>query len=88
MAATLQDLWSAMTNRPVEELENEEKCPDGTPRLSSTIAVWMIGKITEAYGSPLVTLSTVKDADALRSFGGLSRLLVGAIQGKAKSTAA
>jgi hypothetical protein len=85
MAATLKGLWAAMKNRPVEELAHGEMHPDGTPRISSQVAVWLIGRISQAYGrEKLVKLSGVKDLEALRSLGGLTRLLIGAIDTDAK----
>jgi hypothetical protein len=88
MAGTLQGLWAAMTNRPVEDLFDGEMHPDGTPRFNSQVAVWLIGQISEVYGRRLVNLSAVKDPETIRSLGGLSRLLVGAIRADAKRTAA
>jgi hypothetical protein len=88
MAATLQGLWAAMKNRPVEELADGEMHPDGTPRISSLVAVWLIGVISQAYGRKLVKLSGVKDVQALRSVGGLAGLLVGVIDADTKGTMA
>jgi hypothetical protein len=89
MAATLQGLWGAMKNRPVEKLGDGEMHPDGTPRISSQVAVWLIGRITQAYGCPkLVNLSRVKDVEALRSLGGLAGLLVGVIDADTEGTMA
>lgn len=85
MSATLQGLWAAMKNRPQEELADGEMHPDGTPRISSQVAVWLIGRLSEAYGcQTLVKLSAVKDVGALRSLGGLTRLLIGVIDADTK----
>ncbi len=87
MAVTLQGLWGAMKNRPVEKLADGEVHPDGTPRIGSQVAVWLIGRISEAYGRPkLVNLSRVKDVEALRSLGGLAGLLVGVIEADTEGT--
>lgn len=76
MSTTLLALWAAMTNRPVHELAAGEMHPDGTVRISSQVAVWLIGRISEAYGRrKLVNLSRVKDVESLRSVGGLTGLL-------------
>lgn len=80
MSATLLGLWAAMTIRPVRELASGELHEDGTVRISSQVAVWLIGRVSEAYGRrKLVNLSRVKDAESLRSMGGLTRLLRSAI---------
>lgn len=80
MAATLQSLWAAMANRPVQELVAGETHENGTPRIGSQVAVWLIGRISEAYGRrTLVKLSQVKSIEALRSIGGLTQLLTAAI---------
>lgn len=89
MSATLQGLWDAMKNQPVEEPTGGEMHPDGTPRISSQVAVWMIGQISRAYGcQTLVRLSAVTDIEVLRSLGGLTRLLIGVIDADTKRTAA
>lgn len=76
ISATLLALWAAMTNRPVHELAAGEMHPDGTVRISSQVAVWLIGRVSEAYGRrKLVNLSRVKDLESLRSVGGLTGLL-------------
>lgn len=55
--------------------------PNGTPHIPSLVAVWLIGRVSEAYrpGSKLVNLSRVGDPDALRSIGGVTDLLIAAI---------
>jgi len=80
MTATLQSLWAAMANRPVQELVAGETHENGTPRIGSQVAVWLIGHISEAYGRrTLVKLSQVKSVETLRSIGGLTQLLTAAI---------
>ncbi len=87
LAATLLGLWAAMRNQPVEELASGELHQDGTLRISSRVAVWLISRISEAYGRPkLVKLSRVKDIEALRSLGGLTGLLGAVIYADSKGT--
>lgn len=87
MAATLLGLWAAMTNRPAQELAAGAMHPDGSVRISSQVAVWLIGRVSEAYGRrKLVNLSHVNDVEALRSLGGLSKLLAAAINADTEGT--
>lgn len=87
VSATLLDLWAAMTNRPVHELAAGEMHKDGTVRISSQVAVWLIGRISEGYGRrKLVNLSRVKDVESLRSLGGLTGLLEAAITADTEGT--
>lgn len=87
LSATLLSLWAAMTNRPVNELASGEMHQDGTVRISSQVAVWLIGRISEAYGRhKLVNLSRVKEIESLRSLGGLTGLLGAAISADAEGT--
>lgn len=89
MRATLQGLLAALKNRPAEEIADGEMHQDGTLRISSLEAVWLLGVISEAHeGRKLVNLSRVKDLEALRSLGGLTRLLIGVVGADAKRTAA
>lgn len=89
MAATLQGLWAAMKNQLVEELAAGELHQDGTPRISSQVSVWLIGRISQAYGRrKLVQLSRVKDVEALRSLGGLTKLLMSVIDADTEGTSA
>ncbi len=55
---------------------------NGTLRIASQVAVWMIGRVSEAYapGKKLVKLSQVPDVDVLRSIGGVADLLIRAIR--------
>lgn len=87
ISATLLGLWAAMTNRPVYELAAGEMHQDGTVRISSQVAVWLIGRLSEAYGRrKLVNLSRVKDVESLRSLGGLTGLLGAAINSETEGT--
>lgn len=87
MSATLLALWAAMTNRPAHELAAGEMHSDGTVRISSQVAVWMIGRISEAYGRrKLVNLARVKDLESLRSLGGLAGLLGAVISADKEGT--
>jgi hypothetical protein len=87
ISATLLSLWAAMKNRPVEELASGEMHQDGTLRLSSQVAVWLIGRVSEAYGRrTLVRLSGVKDVEVLRSLRGLAGLLGAVINADKEGT--
>lgn len=87
ISATLLGLWAAMTNRPAHELAAGEIHQDGTVRISSQVAVWLIGRISEAYGRrKLVNLSRVKDVESLRSLGGLTGLLEAVINADTEGT--
>ena len=87
MSATLLELWAAMANRPADELAAGEVHRDGTTLISSQVAVWLIGRVSEAYGRrKLVNLSRVKDLESLRSLGGLTGLLQSAINADMEGT--
>ncbi|WP_459985019.1 hypothetical protein [Nocardioides sp. AN3] len=87
MSATLLNLWAAMKSQRAEELAAGELHPDGSVRVSSQVAVWLIGRISEAYGPrKLVNLARVKDIESLRSLGGLTRLLGAVIKADMKGT--
>ncbi|OUZ06758.1 hypothetical protein BHE97_18400 [Aeromicrobium sp. PE09-221] len=87
MSATLLELWAAMTNRPAQELAAGETHPDGTARISSQVAVWLIGRVSQAYGRrKLVNLSRVRDLESLRSLGGLTGLLRSVINADSEGT--
>ena len=87
MAATLLELWAAMTNRPAQELAAGDVHPDGTARISSQVAVWLIGRVSAAYGRrKLINLSRVKDLESLRSLGGLTGLLGSVINADTEGT--
>lgn len=54
---------------------SSEIAGDGTPRVASLVAVWLISQAGAAVGRPkLVNLSRVRRED-LRSLGGVARLL-------------
>ncbi len=55
---------------------------NGTLRIASQVAVWMIGRVSEAYepGKKLVKLSQVREVDVLRSIGGVADLLIRSIR--------
>ncbi len=87
MSATLLELWAAMANRPAQELAAGEIHSDGTTRISSQVAVWLIGRVSEAYGRrKLVNLARVKDLESLRSLGGLTGLLGSVISADSEGT--
>lgn len=87
MAATLLELWAAMTNRSAQELAAGDVHPDGTARISSQVAVWLIGRVSAAYGRrKLINLSRVKDLESLRSLGGLTGLLGSVINADTEGT--
>lgn len=74
------DLLGALKKTPAAELLMGERHGDGSLRLPSQVSVWVLGILADAYGRKLVRLSQVQDAESLRSVGGLSRLLHGALQ--------
>ncbi len=80
MAQTLQELLGALKNKSRADLEAGERHGDGSLRITSHIAVWLIGRVSDAYGRRLVRLSEVPSRDRLRSIGGLAELLTKAIE--------
>ncbi len=80
MEQTLQELVGAMKNRPNAGLESAERHEDGSLRITSHLAVWLIGRITEVYGGQLVRLSKIPSRESLRSISGLAELLTKAIE--------
>lgn len=78
----LESLLGALKNVSEAELQLGEKHGDGSLRITSHLAVWLIGKVTDAYGSKLVRLSKVPDRESLRSISGLADLLTTAIANK------
>lgn len=80
MQQTLRDLLGALKNKTADELEVGERHENGTLSITSHLAVWLIGRVTEAYGQRLVKLSEIPVRDSLRSIGGLAELLVNAIK--------
>jgi hypothetical protein len=79
MEQTLQGLLGALKNKSKAELEDGERHRDGSLSITSHVAVWLIGRITDAYGRKLVRLSKIPNRDNLRSIRGLAELLVRAI---------
>lgn len=84
----LESLLGALKNLSDADLQLGEKHGDGSLRITSHLAVWLIGKVTDAYGSKLVRLSKVPDRDKLRSISGLADLLTKAIANKQGVTTA
>jgi hypothetical protein len=80
MEHTLQGLLGALKNKSKAELEDGERHRDGSLSITSHVAVWLIGKVADAYGRKLVRLSRIPDRDSLRSIRGLAELLVKAIE--------
>lgn len=78
----LESLLGALKNVSEAELQLGEKHGDGSLRITSHLAVWLIGKVTDAYGGKLVRLSKVPDRESLRSIAGLAELLTTAIANK------
>lgn len=78
----LESLLGALKNVSEADLQLGEKHGDGSLRITSHLAVWLIGKVTDAYGSKLVRLSKVPDRESLRSISGLADLLSNAIANK------
>lgn len=84
----LESLLGALKNLSRADLHLDEKHGDGSLRITSHLAVWLIGKVTDAYGSKLVRLSKVADRESLRSVSGLADLLTNAIAKKQGATTA
>ncbi|MFC5679093.1 hypothetical protein [Aeromicrobium endophyticum] len=84
----LESLLGALKNLSDADLQLGEKHGDGSLRITSHLAVWLIGKVTDAYGSKLVRLSKVTDRESLRSISGLANLLTNAIANKQGVTTA
>lgn len=78
----LESLLGALKNVSDAELQLGEKHGDGSLRITSHLAVWLISRVTDAYGSRLVQLSKVSDRESLRSISGLADLLTTAIADK------
>ena len=62
----LESLLGALKNVSDAELQLGERHGDGSLRVASHLAVWLIGKVTDAYGKKLVRLSKVPDRESLR----------------------
>lgn len=84
----LESLLGALKNLSDADLQLGEKHGDGSLRITSHLAVWLIGKVTDAYGSKLVRLAKVPDRESLRSISGLADLLTNAIANKQGVTTA
>lgn len=84
----LESLLGALKNLSDADLQLGEKHGDGSLRITSHLAVWLIGKVTDAYGSKLVRLSKVPNRESLRSISGLADLLTNAIANKQGVTTA
>lgn len=78
----LEALLGALKDLPDAQLQLGERHGDGGLRITSHLAVWLIGKITDAYGGKLVRLSKVPSRESLRSTSGLAELLNVAISRK------
>lgn len=81
LGQTLEELLSALKNKTLPEIQAGERHKDGSLEITSHLAVWLIGKVTDAYGRRLVRLSKVSSRESLRSIGGLAELLRNAIEG-------
>ena len=79
---TLQELFAQLGGRSAREVAAGELHANGTLRIPSLVAVWLIGRVSEAYrpGAKLVKLSRVRDVDILRSVGGVAELLIRSIR--------
>ena len=82
MQATLQELCAQLGGATRAPAATGELHGNGTPRIPSLVAVWLIGRVSQAYqpGTKLVKLSRVRDPDVLRSIGGVTDLLIRAIR--------
>jgi hypothetical protein len=76
---TLQELYAQLRG-PAPA--GGELHPNGTLRIPSLVAVWLMGRVSQAYkpGSKLVKLSRALDPEMLRSIGGVADLLIRAIR--------
>lgn len=79
---TLQELCAQLGRRTPADVAMGEMHENGTLRIASQVAVWMIGRVSEAYepGKKLVKLSQVREVDVLRSIGGVADLLIRSIR--------
>lgn len=78
----LEGLLGALKNVSDQQLQLGERHGDGGLQITSHVAVWLIGQVTEAYGGKLVRLSKVSTRESLRSTAGLAVLLRAAITEK------
>lgn len=79
MQQVLEALLGALKNIPDVQLQSGERAEDGSLRITSHLAVWLIRKVSDAYGAELVRLSQVPTRESLRSISGLAELLKAAI---------
>lgn len=79
---TLLELCAQLGGRTTADVAAGELHENGTPRIPSLVAVWLIGRVSQAYapGRKLVKLSQVRDAEVLRSIGGVTDLLIRSIR--------
>ncbi len=80
MGQILQDLVGALRNKSKKELEAGERHEDGSMRITSHLAVWLIGRVSGADGGRLVRLSRIPNRESLRSIAGLAELLTKAVR--------
>lgn len=69
-------LWmvGCLKRRSLAEIAGGPAHSDGTLAIKSMIAVWILTTVGKAFGRRLVRLQAV-DANALRSIGGVARLI-------------
>ncbi|WP_147252050.1 hypothetical protein [Blastococcus sp. TF02-09] len=79
---TLEELCAQLGGPSSAAVVGGDLHANGTARIPSLVAVWLIGQVSEAYapGRKLVKLSQVQDVDVLRSIGGVANLLIRAIR--------
>lgn len=87
MQHVLESLVGALKNIEPADLQLGDRHTDGGLRITSHLAVWLIGKVSDAYGDSLVRLSKIPSIDSLRSTHGLAQLLSTAISKKRASEA-
>jgi hypothetical protein len=80
LAREFARIMATAQGRRIDEAIGDPVAEDGTPILDSMTAVFLVAIIGKAVGrQPLINLGRV-DRDALRSAGGLARLLHSAIR--------
>lgn len=67
-------MLACLKRQPLTEVAAGAAHADGTLAIKSMIAVWILSTVGKAFGRRLVRLSDV-DRDALRSVGGVARLI-------------
>jgi hypothetical protein len=67
-------MLALLKRQPLSEVAAGPAHTDGTLAIKSMTAVWILSTVGKAFGRRLVRLSKV-DADALRSIGGVARLI-------------